>query len=521
MRGTLSVLAAVLLLVPADGRGEDAYKRVHQKALRSILDGAPADAIESLLAFEAEHPEDAETRFVLALAQARVGAMEDATTSARLAIERGLPPGRFHAEPRELLNATLREAVPLGGELVHGPMLGEVTHERARIWLRTATEANVRVTLQPTDGVARHAVVRTREEYGLATVALVGGLSASTTYRVTIVIDGAAPLARDEWTFTTARTPSAPGRTRIAFGGGAGFVPDHEHVWTTIGRLSPDALLLLGDNVYIDDPKRGAMQRYCYSRRQSRPEFRRLVAGRPVYSIWDDHDFGTNDCFGGPDYDRPSWKREVWEVFRRQWANPGYGGGVDRPGCWYGFSIGDVDFFMLDGRMVRTDPQIDDLVPTPSMLGPDQKRWLFEALARSTGGFKVLCSPVPWEFRTKGKSKDTWNGFRDEREEIFSFLERKKIDGVILLSADRHRSDIWRIPRPGGYDLIEFSSSRLTNQHVHKVMSDAVFSYNEKQSFGVVDFETGRDDPSITLRVVSIDGEEVFAYRGSRSSFEH
>ena len=61
------------------------------------------------------------------------------------------------------------------------------------------------------------------------------------------------------------------------------------------------------------------------------------------------------------------------------------------------------------------------------------------------------------------------------------------------------------------YPLYEFSSSRLTNQHVHETMADAEFSYNAKQSFGTVDFDTTIEDPSLTYRIVTIDGEQVFA----------
>ena len=43
-------------------------------------------------------------------------------------------------------------------------------------------------------------------------------------------------------------------------------------------------------------------------------------------------------------------------------------------------------------------------------------------------------------------------------------------------------------------------------------MPAAVFSYNEKQSFGLVDFDTTLDDPTITYSVVTIDGETVHSH---------
>ena len=160
---------------------------------------------------------------------------------------------------------------------------------------------------------------------------------------------------------------------------------------------------------------------------------------------------------------------------------------------------------MLDGRYYRNLK--DESMPT--MLGPVQRQWLLDTIQKSTGKLLVLCSPVPWVFEAKGDSKDTWNGFQQERNLIFDFLHQQQKNGVLLMSADRHRSDLWKINREQGYPLYEFNSSRLTNQHVHKEMPGAVFSYNKKQSFGTVDFDTTVDDPTITYRVVSIDGEEV------------
>ncbi|MCP4640922.1 MAG: alkaline phosphatase, partial [bacterium] len=138
-------------------------------------------------------------------------------------------------------------------------------------------------------------------------------------------------------------------------------------------------------------------------------------------------------------------------------------------------------------------------------------------LKASKGSFKVLASPVPWSKGTKPGSLDTWDGYADERESIFAHIEKNRIEGVILISADRHRSDVWRIPREKGYDFYEFESSRLTNQHVHKKMPGALFSYNESQSVGLLDFDTTKDDPQVTNRIVNIDGDVVNTFTVKRS----
>jgi alkaline phosphatase D len=287
-------------------------------------------------------------------------------------------------------------------------------------------------------------------------------------------------------------------------------------MWRTILSHKPDLLLLLGDNVYIDEPTNPDYQRYIYYRRQSQPDYRRLCMSTPVYAIWDDHDFGTDNCWGGPLADQPVWKRPVWRVFQQNWVNPAYGGGTSQPGCWFDFALGDVHFFMLDGRYYRTPRDKRNPDRLPSMLGPVQKRWLRQRLKTSTAALKVIASPVPWV----GGVADKWNGFPEEREEIFSFLEANRIEGVLLLSADRHRSDLLVTRRPQGYDLYEFMSSKLTNHHTHKTIDErdgALFSYNKKCSFGLVTIDTTRADAEITYEIHTLDNERIHTFRLRRS----
>lgn len=74
----------------------------------------------------------------------------------------------------------------------------------------------------------------------------------------------------------------------------------------------------------------------------------------------------------------------------------------------------------------------------------------------------------------------------DLSECIFSLIDREKIGGAILLSADRHHTDVYKINRPNGYDLYEFETSKLTNIHTHETKKEALFSYNEGSFFGML-----------------------------------
>ena len=501
------------------------YKQVHRDMITDLSAGRTAKAVAGAEAFLKKHPEDAESHFILAVAHAQQKDLDKAMAHVTKALAAGMPVERFLAGPRDLLkplvgSEAFRALVKAkASPLLHGPMVGAVTDASARFWLRTAEEAEVEVAVRPAviGDLAKPVCVkgRTKRADDYTAVLEATGLAPDTAYTCAVRVGGTkvdAPLSL----FRTFPKAGSPARFKVVFGGGAGYTPKYEYMWNTISERSPLALLMLGDNVYIDTPKVRATQRYCYYRRQSRPEWRRLVGRAPVFSIYDDHDFGTNDCVPGPDIEKPPWKREVWEVYTQNFVNPSYGGGARQPGCWYAFSIGNVDFFMLDCRYYRTlksDP--------PTMLGPVQKAWLKGALAKSTGAFKVLASSVPWAYGSKPGSKDPWQGYKEERKELFDVLAEHKTDGVLLISADRHRSDYWKIERPGACDLYEFESSRLTNIHHHGVMKGSIYGYNKTCSFGELEFDTTAADPTVTYRIITIDGTVDHTFQLKRSALAH
>ncbi len=509
-------LLALLLILPTPAWAQHDPGR---NATRLLAKGEVDEAIKLV----AKPPKrmnspisEAEREFVLIMAACKQGNVDAAFKHAQQAVKNGLPIERLQAGPRDVLAPlfankafeTWLKTKQL--QLLHGPLLGSLTDTAASFWVRTAGEADIKIVAHALDentvvGKPISGKSRTSAGNDYTTTVRVSGLKPMTNYRYQVSVDQQPAGSPAE--FQTYPKKNTGDRFSIAFGGGAGFTPQYERMWTTIGSHAPDALLLLGDNVYIDDPTHPLSQQYCYYRRQSQPEWKSLVATTSVFTIYDDHDFGTNDCIPGPEIESPNWKRPVWEVFSQNWNNPSYGGGSKQPGCWYDFQIGDVQFIMLDGRYYR------DLAGG-SMLGPIQKKWLFETLKSSKGKFKVLASPVPWSPGVKGGSKDTWDGFPDEREEIFSFIERKKIEGVLLMAADRHRTDLRKITRPKGYDLYEVMSSKLTNVHTHSLLENAkgsewIMGYNKKCSFGLLEFDTTREDPQVNFKIINIDNQKI------------
>ena len=488
------------------------YKRRGQREMLDIVEGRYQDAADYSEELLKSDPEDLESLYNLSVALAHLGDTTAAIARLKESLSKGLPFERFLAGPRKELKpltdlkAFKELKAKFNIQLLHGPMLGCMTAHSVRVWVRTEDESEIKIVASATKDMVSPLTsppVMTEKEKDYTAVAELSGLSPLTTYYYDVLINGRSALSPH---FPSFKTYPMQGRREdfsIAFGGGGGFVPWNERMWDTINSRHPDALLLLGDNVYINMPEMpNGVHYYTYYRRQSRPEFRRLISGVPVYAIWDDHDAATDDCWLGPYKDKPAWKMPLLGVFEENWNNCSYGDPA-WPACWFSFSIDDVDFFMLDCRFYRTNPFADN----PTMLGPVQKKWLLRQIKQSNATFKVIVSSVPWALASKGEARDTWNGFKQERNDIFDCIVENKIDGVILLSADRHRSDAWRIEHQGAYPLYEFESSRLTNQHFHELMPNALFGYNEKQSFGLVTFNTTLTDPTVTYKIVSIDNE--------------
>jgi len=522
---TAALACVVILLASVGCPGAGQYKKRHRVMITDLAKGETAKAAKAAQAHLEEHPDDLESHFMLAAVHTLQGSSAEAMAHVKAAVEGGMPIERFIAGPRTIFaplvatDAFQRLAKGEASPLVHGPMVGSVTDTSARFWVRTADEADATVTVQPAEaGGGAKAVTakgRTTAAADFTVVLEVTGLAPDTAYAYAVQVGG-RKVPTPAAAFRTFPKAGSPATFNVVFGGGAGYTPKYEHMWNTIAGRKPLALLMLGDNVYIDTPEVRQTQRYCYYRRQSRPEWRRLVGSTAVFSIYDDHDFGTNDCVPGADIEKPPWKREVWQVFTQNWANPSYGGGPKQPGCWYTFAIGDVDFFMLDCRYYRTLKS-----RPPTMLGPVQKAWLKKELARSKGAFKVLASSVPWAYGSKPGSRDPWQGYKEERKELFDFLASRKADGVILISADRHRSDYWKIERDGAYDLYEFESSRLSNIHTHGIMKGSIYGYNKTCSFGLLAFDTRAADPTVTYRIVTIDGKVDHEFVLKRSQLSH
>ena len=415
-------------------------------------------------------------------------------------------------------------------ELVAGPMLADVTHRGAAAWVQTAPGAEVRVDVYGEDAVGAGeaplaASARTVSgPDGAATVRLFG-LEPGTTYDYEVVVDGqvATPTGyrtalstqplwqwRTDPPAFTAAVGSCYYDNDPAYdrpGDGYGGSPA---IFGEIAALSPDLMLWLGDNVYLREvdwwSRDGIGYRYRHSRAE--PALQPLLAAAAHYAIWDDHDYGPDDS------DRSYvLKDAALDTFDAFWPAATRGmPGV--PGVFTQFQWADVDFFLLDDRWHRAPN--DAPAAERQILGPEQVRWLLDALTASEAPFKVVA--VGGQFLNPLPVFETFAAIAPgERQRLLDEIAARGIEGVVFLSGDRHHTELLKMDRPGAYPLYEFTSSPLTAgastyplrpdspEHTNPLRVDGTLVAGA-HNFGTLTVTGPRDDRVLTMRTYTADG---------------
>ncbi|MFI5318358.1 MAG: alkaline phosphatase D family protein [Myxococcota bacterium] len=211
-----------------------------------------------------------------------------------------------------------------------------------------------------------------------------------------------------------------------------------QKVWGEIAAREPDALLLLGDSVYMkredhDDPAALADDLERHWRRQlAEPHFAALLAtlkerGAAVLATWDDHDSFGDDRYGA-DLD-PALVAAARAVFLRRAP-------VTRssPEIYCRADVGDATILMLDARSFRTakNAQRD----RDGMLGATQWRWLEAQLASESSPYTLVCNGSPLhDYRSEG-----WLAWPAARARMLELLRDRP--GTLFLAGDVHDNEL-------------------------------------------------------------------------------
>lgn len=410
-----------------------------------------------------------------------------------------------------------KAAEKLGVTQLGGPMLGTLTDHGARVWMRTVKPAQVTVLVRTPKGERSFGPTASTEDSDLTAVVTVSGLESGMSYAYQVLIDGKPiPMPADSRIVPAPKT-NDPTQTKIAFG--ADF--HKSGLWNRplleqIRKRENSVMLLLGDSAVDDREADVGLHRSDYLLRDLSPAWRELVSSVPVYATWDDHDYFNNDKSGVPPGATEADRAALRSIWQQSWNNPSTGFEDKGQGIFFRTRIGPCDLIMLDTRFFRTSERKPD-----AFLGKDQMNWLVDQLTTCPGPFIILASGTMWSDDIS-KGKDSWGQWDPAgRERLLDLIEKRRIGGVILLSGDRHGARVLRIPRPSGFVYYEFELGSLGGHQGPASMG----AHPEQQPFGLVlqpafgelSFDTTVADPTVTMRVVSDEGKELYQLHQSRS----
>jgi len=401
---------------------------------------------------------------------------------------------------------------------------GPVTLRTASIWIQADAAAQAKIEFWTEAIKPRQTgpiTLSTQQDF-TAQLSLTD-LKPGTLYRYRVMLDGRPAKEGQFFTLPAWRSNGRPFDFTVYFGscaylqdarreggstyGGGEEIFDHI-AGQALANPLPGFMLWGGDTVYYREADYESAWGMNARQRSVRhhPTLQKLFTALPHYAIWDDHDYGPNDS-------NRSFvlKESSLELFKRYWANPSYGLPLE-PGIFTGFSVSDADFFLLDDRWYRGHDRSPDY-PGKQMYGVNQLNWLKNALLTSRARFKIIVGGS--QFLNDTSKWEGWHHFKSERQDFLDWLEKSRIDGVIFLSGDRHRTELLKIDRPGAYPLYELTCSPLTSQP--RKAADETHNpqrvegtLTEQRNFCTLDFSGESKNRALTLRSFDTEGKKLW-----------
>ena len=286
-------------------------------------------------------------------------------------------------------------------------------------------------------------------------------------------------------------------------------------------RPHPDLFLFLGDNIYADtkDPD---IMREKYATLRANPQFDQLTRSLPILATWDDHDFGWNDA--GSDY---VLRDTAEQIFLDFWNIPASSPQRHRPGIFTAHSYGPpgkrVQVILLDTRFFRSalekgerrvgGPYVPSTAPDKTMLGEAQWRWL-ESQLRKPANVRIVVSSI--QLVADDAGQECWANFPRERTRFFDLIATTQAHGVIIVSGDRHWSELSQESEIAPYPIFDLTSSSLNQTHPRGTPTENKHRFLpstfHKANYGRIAIDWTDDVPALKLEIRDLSGTPRLAH---------
>lgn len=254
---------------------------------------------------------------------------------------------------------------------------------------------------------------------------------------------------------------SADDRIKLVFGS-CNDEDKPQDMWAEIMKEEGDLWIWLGDNIYGDSEDMAVLQQK-YDKQNNHLAYQKFVETIPINGVWDDHDYGVND--GGKEYPMRAESQQLFLDFINASSTDVR---RTREGT-YGMTeiqmaAVKVGIYYLDTRYFR-----DELVgrkgkyganETGTILGESQWAWLSNKLNNSDADVTIIVSSIQVIAAEHGYEK--WANFPLERKRLFDLIVDSGVKKPIILSGDRHASELSVIEHRG-QKIYDITASSLTN----------------------------------------------------------
>ncbi len=398
-------------------------------------------------------------------------------------------------------------------ELTVGPIVGETTPTRARIWGRGDTTVidgkprrcfgTLRYRQQGAASWHKPLIFKLNPNFDMTGVAILGGLQPETRYEYQVghfFSDGELPDAsfrEADWSAaSTGHFCSAsdnPKQSRTLVIGSCRYllktfmgdffddrgdktfrtILDHIKSGTDVHQV-----VMMGDQIYADDlnswlPDRTINQFYRrYRDAFSQKHLRELMSQVPTYMTLDDHeiedDWPSNAA--GSDWQTlfpvAIHAYQAYQLCHGPNIPVRRGRLVGTPSrLWYQYSDGCCAVFVTDSR---TERFLNGNDRSREMISREQMRALKRWLADGSEQVKLVITSVPFFPDTVAEERvDKWSGFNVQRQELLKHIESRRIKKVVFCSGDVHASMSAELHSPSGLKILSVISSAFFWPYPH------------------------------------------------------
>ena len=237
-------------------------------------------------------------------------------------------------------------------------------------------------------------------------------------------------------------------------------------LWDDILAQKPTAWIWLGDIIY-GDSKNMDVIRKKYEAQSSITDYAKLVESTSIYGIWDDHDYGKNNA--GKEFEKKAETRDLLFDFL---SVPLDNSSWSREGAYQSYTIENagikIKLILLDCRYFRDEAKIVngkyEKLEGYDILGENQWSWLEQELSLNDADIHLIANGI--QVIPEDHKYEKWANFPTSRKRLFDLLSQHLPNTPILLSGDRHISEVSAINLAGYTEpLYEITSSGLTHPY--------------------------------------------------------